>query len=73
MEPAPEPSGDTPTQSAHDDYAALLERLKTFGIVVLSVLIDLFFLAAWVLIHQRFDILIHYLSSSREHYSEACD
>jgi hypothetical protein len=63
MEPVPEPPGDTATQSARDDYVALLERLKIFGVVVLAVVIDLLFVGAWVLVHQFFDILMHYLSS----------
>jgi hypothetical protein len=55
--------GGAVTQSARDDYVALLDRLKTFGGVVLAVVIDLLFVGAWVLMHQWFDLLIHYLSS----------
>lgn len=53
----------TVTESTRDDYEALLDRLKTFGIVVLSVLIDLLFVGIWVVVHQGFDMLMHYLSS----------
>lgn len=44
-----------------DDYRALLDRIKTFGVVILSIMIDLFFLAIWILLHKGFSILIHYL------------
>lgn len=63
MEPAPESPASSVAQGARDDYVALLDRIKTFGVVVLAIMIDLLFVGVWVLMHQWFDILMRYLSS----------
>ena len=49
------------TNGVGDDYRALLDRIKTFGVVALSIVIDLFFVAIWAVLHQGFDILMQHL------------